>query len=369
MMEKKVGVIGATGNIGRTVVSELIGNNNVRMIITCRNISKLSKLYKHNDKVKFMQLNVNNCKELQEFADECDIVINCSSPSSLLYNKVAKVCLENNIDYIDVSGNGDLSNYLEGKRQLIEDKKLSYILSAGIYPGFTEIYPYYVMNLFDGKIDNMTAYFSSVGELSSNAAYDFVSSFEHEYAYGMSYYKEGNIKKIAQSKNKDSYVSNHILFSEVYPIISQEFIKMVNNNGSLKEAYFYNAYPDKTVFNEFMIIKIMSMHKNIEEKMKCAKSIATKYSLMARKYGNLTKLYIELKGEKENKKALVKSSFEFDGDSNYISAIVAYACVNAILKQKKFLGLTLPYSVIDIEDCLKKLKEKGAVINTSIEYI
>ncbi|MFD3156843.1 saccharopine dehydrogenase NADP-binding domain-containing protein [Haloimpatiens sp. FM7330] len=369
MQVKRIGIIGATGNIGKTLITEIIDNTNLSLIIGCRDISKVDKYFKANNRVNVMKLNINDNNELLRFCNQCQIIINCSSPSSLFYNKVVLVCLEKNIDYIDVSGNMELFDYLNDQREVIEHKKLSYILSAGIYPGFTEIYPYYISNMFDVKINNLTVYFSSIGEISTNAAYDFVSSFNHNHAQGMSYYKEGDIKKIDSSKSTNIDSPSDILLSEMYPIINHEFADMIDKNKSIGEAYFFNAYPNKSVFNEFMVIKIMGMYKKHKEKLESAKSLQNKYYSMFKEYGNHTKLYVNIKGEKDNKKALIKSSFEFNGSSNCISAIVAYSAMNAILNKKEYLGLTFPYFVIDIEDCLNKLQEKGAKMNTSIEYI
>ncbi|MNW12017.1 hypothetical protein D3C71_2096000 [compost metagenome] len=64
-------------------------------------------------------------------------------------------------------------------------KGLTFIVSAGIYPGLSELLPAYAAQAYFDEVERLELFFAGSGEFSLNAAYDIVCSIEEDSGYGM----------------------------------------------------------------------------------------------------------------------------------------------------------------------------------------
>ena len=118
-MMKNIGIIGATGQIGRILLEISMDLQNIKIIAGSRNIEKIKSKYSNSDKLEIVKVNVYNEKQLHSFVSKCDLVVNCSSPASELSVIIAKICIEKKVDFIDLSGDMDLREYAINNKDVI----------------------------------------------------------------------------------------------------------------------------------------------------------------------------------------------------------------------------------------------------------
>jgi hypothetical protein len=172
------GVVGGYGLSGSTVVSELWKSSRDSILIGGRDLGKAQALAAHFDnRVTTAPLDILDPKSLDEFCSQCDIILNCAGPVSLLQDHVAQAALRARCHYVDPAGLTFVSERLVPHSQKIADLSLSFVVSAGWMPGLTELLPAYVYaqsKLRMDSIDSLSVYFGDSGTWSASALRDAV---------------------------------------------------------------------------------------------------------------------------------------------------------------------------------------------------
>lgn len=348
-MKMVIGVLGATGLVGKGAVEVLLQQKDIDILIGCRNAEKAKNIYGNEIEKNIFEVDLFDCDKLKEFCSRCNIIINCAGPSAKVLNIVADVCIDLGKDYIDVSGDKDIyDNLIKRKRDVI-DKNVLCLIGAGAYPGLTEIFPSFVANEYFDKVETIKEFFAGCGEFSENAAYDIVASIEKKQGYGMCYCKEGKIEKIKENLYTSYKLPDPAGELDVYPVISDEFLRGISKSN-IKNAYFYNTYPNKDVLMQFITIKMMQQYKTEEEKRKSAKALSQKYSS-----GNLeyTMYSILASGIKNNEKLDIQISLYYKDNWNKLTGIVAAGTALLICNDNKKSGYYYASDIIK-EDLLIK---------------
>ena len=81
---------------------------------------------------------------LARFCGQCSLVINCAGPASAVRERVAAAALAGGCHYVDPGGYTPLFPILSSRRPEIRAKRLTFLLTLGILPGLSELFPVYV---------------------------------------------------------------------------------------------------------------------------------------------------------------------------------------------------------------------------------
>ena len=81
---------------------------------------------------------------LARFCGQCFLVINCAGPASAVRERVAAAALAGGCHYVDPGGYTPLFPILSSRRPEIRAKRLTFLLTLGILPGLSELFPVYV---------------------------------------------------------------------------------------------------------------------------------------------------------------------------------------------------------------------------------
>ena len=122
---KTIGILGGTGSIGSRVIELLEDNYNIKASFHSQKKEKTG--------IQFVSVDIENKKEIEDFVDGCDIVINCAGASYLHSPLIASVVSEHEKTYIDPYG----ADFLFEKQQKL-NKGCSFV-SCGCFPGITGI--------------------------------------------------------------------------------------------------------------------------------------------------------------------------------------------------------------------------------------
>lgn len=131
IMSSKVLVIGGCGRIGNSVAQDIISHNDAEVTITSRQPLPLQPPF------KFLALDLSDRQQLQQAIAEQDLVVHCAGPFHHRDGRVLASCIDQGVDYIDVS---DHRSFYQGVVKYHEQaiaKGVTAILNTGIFPGIS----------------------------------------------------------------------------------------------------------------------------------------------------------------------------------------------------------------------------------------
>ncbi|MCR8979411.1 saccharopine dehydrogenase family protein [Brevibacillus laterosporus] len=334
MDKKTIGILGASGIVGREAVQTILAFTNHHVVLGGRNPDNLCESFKEMEaRIECLQVDVYNVEQLHRFCSPCDIVINCAGPSKQIVDTVASACIEHAVHYVDVSGDEHLYRQLLKRQHEIKEKGLLFLISAGVYPGLSEIFPAYIAENELEEIDFLELFFAGQGDFSLNAAYDIVCSIEEDTGLGMTYCKQGEAKKIDGSFHRNYELPLPAGKRDTYPVLTQEFSQMAKQK-KISSAYFYNSYQNNSVLNQFVMIKALQQYKTEEEKKASAKLLVEQFSAKKQGVEDFTMFHLIATGNRNGKKMRLVSTLLYRGDWNRLSGIIAGTVARLIAEDR-----------------------------------
>lgn len=170
MKDRKVSILGATGQVGSFVARTLQNQNVNNLRLGARNPDTVEKLAQ-TLKAEPVQTDLHDDAALRAFCQDSFIVINCAGPSYAVLDRVALAADQAGAHYVDVSGDGPAYHLLLDKQAFGAGN--SAILSAGMLPGLANLAPSLIAHSFGGQL---TVYSGGAECLSYTAAADLVLS-------------------------------------------------------------------------------------------------------------------------------------------------------------------------------------------------
>ncbi len=330
MANTRVGIIGGYGRVGQEAAKCLLYTTDYNIIIGGRN-NKIAEATAESMGPRFSSqvVDVYNQHSLDSFCRRCDIVINCAGPSRRILDKVALSALREGVHYVDAAGDDPLYDSLASKNEAIKKKKLTFVISAGMYPGLSGVFPAYVAaNRFD-SVDSLEIYFAGGDTFTFSAAYDYVCSIQEDYGKGMAYYQNGQIKK------KGIAPTNAVLPSPIgkvdaYPLFTQE-LRHVVESCNIKSARAYIAPVSKSIFSTLFYIQSCKQYKTEAEKNRSANLLmkASEEDLKNKKPCSM--FHLIMQGKKSGLHRKLISTLFFEEDGSKLTAIVAANTARLIL--------------------------------------
>jgi hypothetical protein len=141
-MEKTIGVLGASGFVGRNLVNELIEHTKYTIIVASRTQQKLQELYHQVDRITdIVAVEAGDKKSLRRLYAELDMIINCSGPTPLLNTIPAELAVEESIPYVE-SGVSLLNEHEKSVREIdqhAKERNILLVTGAGVFPGISRV--------------------------------------------------------------------------------------------------------------------------------------------------------------------------------------------------------------------------------------
>lgn len=174
------GVIGGYGSTGEAVARELMRSTTEPILIAGRDAAKARvKASELGARVSGGPVDVRDPQSLDAFCRRCSIVVNCAGPVNELQDRVAQAAFQACIHYIDVAGMQSVREGMLPHDGEISRRGLSFVVSAGWIPGFSELLPAYALAAVGPTTArSLTLLFGDSGEWSDTACRD-VAWFLH----------------------------------------------------------------------------------------------------------------------------------------------------------------------------------------------
>ncbi|MFJ4152714.1 saccharopine dehydrogenase NADP-binding domain-containing protein [Streptomyces galbus] len=188
MSKPVIGVLGASGAVGRAAVRELraLGHRGLRL--GGRTASALSEVANENpdghDEAVWADATAPD--GLKAFTDGCDIVLNCVGPTYRLRATVAFAALNAGAHCVDVAGDDPAAeDLLKGGDPVRDDRTV--VLSAGALPGLSSLLPCWLAGQGLDGVTALTAYCGGLEPCSPTVAHDLMLSLSSGGADGAPY--------------------------------------------------------------------------------------------------------------------------------------------------------------------------------------
>jgi saccharopine dehydrogenase-like NADP-dependent oxidoreductase len=135
MIHKKVLVIGGYGRIGNSVAQDIINHTDATVTITSRQTKPPIKPF--TSLILDLNLDVNDRLQLQKAIAEQDLVVHCAGPFHYRDGRVLETCIEEGVDYIDVSDHRSFYQRVIQHQNKAIASGITAILNTGIFPGIS----------------------------------------------------------------------------------------------------------------------------------------------------------------------------------------------------------------------------------------
>jgi saccharopine dehydrogenase-like NADP-dependent oxidoreductase len=173
-MNQKVtfGVIGGYGAIGRVVASELWKSCSGKVLICGRDRARSEALAAEFDgRVVAERVDVFDNDSLENFCRRCSVIVNTAAPVMVLRDRVAQAAFRANCHYVDAASLLIVKERMLLHSGQIADSGLSFVMSAGWFPGVSELLPAYAellaMNRMD-SVESVSVYYGDTSDWSRN---------------------------------------------------------------------------------------------------------------------------------------------------------------------------------------------------------
>ena len=146
-MADRVLIVGGTGRVGSSVAQDLIAHTDAKITITGRNAAAGTALSSQlGSAVEFLALDLADREALRQAIRSCktgsanassNIVIHCAGPFHYRDASVLKTCIEEGVNYLDVSDHRSFTRKALDCKPLAEAAGITALVNTGIFPGIS----------------------------------------------------------------------------------------------------------------------------------------------------------------------------------------------------------------------------------------
>ncbi|NEA43322.1 saccharopine dehydrogenase NADP-binding domain-containing protein [Streptomyces sp. SID11385] len=253
MTKPVIGVLGASGAVGRAAVRELraLGHSGLRL--GGRTASALCEVAGENPggHDETVRADATAPDGLRAFTEGCDIVLNCVGPTYRLRATVASAALAAGAHCVDVAGDDPAAeDLLQGGVPALESRAV--VLSAGALPGLSSLLPRWLAGQGLDGVTALTAYCGGLEPCSPTVAHDLMLSLSSGGADGAAYgealaaVRGGRRAPRALRADEDTAHPEFPGRVAVQPYLSGESERLAGDLG-VERLDWYNVHPGPAV--------------------------------------------------------------------------------------------------------------------------
>lgn len=137
-MTAQVLILGGSGRIGSSVAADLVAHTQAEITITGRS-SALGTLISDRlgSQVRFLTLDLADSDHLRQAIASSNLVIHCAGPFHYRDASVLKSCIEQGVNYLDVSDHRSFTSKALEHHAAAEAAGVTAIVNTGIFPGIS----------------------------------------------------------------------------------------------------------------------------------------------------------------------------------------------------------------------------------------
>ncbi|NEQ66567.1 MAG: NAD-dependent epimerase/dehydratase family protein [Symploca sp. SIO2D2] len=137
-MTNRVLILGGQGRIGSSVAQDIAAYTQAQITVTGRQQTKKNTLGPQNSSpVTFLALDLADVEGLRKAIASVNLVIHCAGPFLYRDSKVLQICLEQGVNYLDVSDNRAFTQEALTYQDQAAAAGVTAIVNSGIFPGIS----------------------------------------------------------------------------------------------------------------------------------------------------------------------------------------------------------------------------------------
>ncbi|MFF2650711.1 saccharopine dehydrogenase NADP-binding domain-containing protein [Streptomyces sp. NPDC058045] len=253
MTGHRIGVLGASGAVGRAAVRELRALGHTGLLLGGRSPEALDAIAAEDTtgRDRTVRADADTPGGLAAFTEGCRTVLNCAGPTYRLRATVASAALAAGADCVDVAGDDPAAEDLHQEGDPARDGR-TVVLSAGALPGLSSLLPRWLAGQGLDRAAALTAYCGGLETCTPTVARDLMLSLTSGGAGGTAYgealaaVRGGRRTPRALRTTEDT---EHGAFPgrvALQPYLSQESERLATALG-LDRLDWYNVHPGPAV--------------------------------------------------------------------------------------------------------------------------
>lgn len=141
-MTGRILIIGGRGRIGKSVAADLIEHTSAEITISGRT-SELEGVTQLEDRLQYLVLDLADQQSLKKaikgdsLIAPVDLVIHCAGPFRYRDGNVLKICLEEGVNYLDVSDDRNFTKNALAERPAAQTAGITAVINTGVFPGIS----------------------------------------------------------------------------------------------------------------------------------------------------------------------------------------------------------------------------------------
>ncbi len=137
-MTDQVLILGGRGRIGRQVAQDLVANTQAKITVTGRQtVPQAAVLLAEQPQVQYLALDLADQEGLRKAIASHNLVIHCAGPFPYREATVLKTCIEQGVNYLDVSDNRSFTRKALACSDAAAAAGVTAIVNSGIFPGIS----------------------------------------------------------------------------------------------------------------------------------------------------------------------------------------------------------------------------------------
>jgi saccharopine dehydrogenase-like NADP-dependent oxidoreductase len=137
-MTDQILILGGRGRIGSSVAQDLIAHTQAKITVTGRKTSaEVDVSQQAEPRLQLLTLDLADRETLREAIASHNLVIHCAGPFLYRDASVLKTCIEQGVNYLDVSDNRAFTRKALAYRDAAAEKGITAIVNTGIFPGIS----------------------------------------------------------------------------------------------------------------------------------------------------------------------------------------------------------------------------------------
>ena len=131
-------ILGGRGRIGSSVAQDLITHTTAKITVTGRQVTtEVASLQQAESRIQFLALDLADQAGLRKAIASHNLVIHCAGPFVYRDANVLKTCIEEGINYLDVSDNRAFTRKALACNEAASAAGVTAIVNTGIFPGIS----------------------------------------------------------------------------------------------------------------------------------------------------------------------------------------------------------------------------------------
>lgn len=137
-MTEQILILGGSGRIGSSVAADIVAHTQAQVTITGRDAAAGQAVSDRlGSQVQFLALDLAESERVREAIAQSQLVIHCAGPFPYRDASVLKTCIEQGVDYLDVSDHRSFTCKAVDYKEAAAAAGVTAIVNTGIFPGIS----------------------------------------------------------------------------------------------------------------------------------------------------------------------------------------------------------------------------------------